>query len=655
MNKRLYPYAALLALLAAVLCLGACQQQRIPADHTHRLITEPAIEPTCDTSGYTKTSYCRICGEVLEQRLILPALGHSYPNEWTVDVAATDTTDGEKSRHCTVCDTRSAITSIPRLIPPTEGLTFELNEEWSGFICTGFAAGMNATEVHIPATHKGLPVVEIAPRAFEKNLTITSLTIPGTVRTIGKSAFGSCSKLKSVELPDTVSYIADGAFKGTAIYATPSLWLDGMLYIGNHLIEVRSSVAKGNFVVREGTVTIGGTAFYNCSNMTTVTIPEGVVSLGNSAFYGCSALRQIYLPDSLEIIGNGALAYCTSLVEFRLPMNVHSILSNPFPGSTALQRIEVDERNSRFHSEGNCLIETATGILTIGCVASKIPADGSVTKIGTAAFYECGSLVSLTIPEGVTEIGISAFHACTNLLEITLPDSLEVIGRQSFRECKKLVEIVVPKNVKSLGEGAFCYCSSLVSISLPEGLLSIDENAFAYCRSLILLPLPDSLRYLGPSSLAQCSQLAFEEYGDCLYLNNWLIGTRNGDIQTISLKPTTVGIGPNAFSNAHNVSKVTLSDSLRFIGAAAFANCYKLEEIRIPEGVESILDRTFSGCSFMTDIHLPSTITSIGTNALAKCTALTTIHYNGSAKDWVAIAAADGWDANTGSYTLAYQ
>ena len=651
MKRYLLISTLLLALAAILIGFNGCQKDN-KTDHTHRFVVEKAVEPTCDTSGCTEGRRCRICGEVTQQQLIIPALGHTYEVNWTIDRPATDTTDGEKSRRCTVCDARLTVTTIPRLIPPTEGLTFELNETESGFACTGFTAGKSASELHIPSTYLGMPVVEIAPRAFENNTSITSLTIPESITMIGKSAFGGCSKLSKIDLPDTVKYIADGAFKGTATYANTSMWLDGMLYIGNHLIEVQSTVAKGNYVVREGTVTIGGTAFFGCTGLTTVTVPEGVVSIGNSAFYGCSALRQVYLPDSLEIIGNGALAYCTSLVEFRLPMSVHSILSNPFPGSTALQRIEVDKRNTRFHSEGNCLIETDTGILTIGCVASVIPADGSVTKIGTAAFYECGSLVSLSVPEGVEEIGISSFHGCINLMDISLPSSLKLIGRQAFRGCEKLTEVIIPVGVEYLDEGAFCYCSGLERVSLPDGLLSIEANVFAYCKSLKQLNLPDSLRFIGTASLAQCNLLEFEEYNNCLYLGNWLIGAINTQITSVTIKSTTVGIGPSAFSGCHELMSISLPSSVSFIGSNAFLGCYKLTELFIPEGITEINSRTFAYCTWLKDLYLPSTVTSIGNEALLDCTSLEHIYYAGTARNWVAVTTADNWDKNTGDYTL---
>ena len=492
--------------LCAACCLVGCREVE-QVKHVHTIVLEMATEPTCDTPGRTEAQKCTSCGEMLVQPIVRPALGHSYTMEWVTDVAPTEQTEGERSRHCTVCGDRSAVSAIPRLIAPTEGLAFELNEEGTGYICIGFTEDNHVAELRVPAEHMGLPVVEIGARAFENDTGITALTVPESIETISKAAFSGCSRLKALQLPDTVKYIADSAFKSTALYADSNLWLDGMLYFGNHLIEVRSSVAKGNFVIREGTRTVSGAAFFNCNGLTSVTVPEGVVSIGNSAFYGCSGLRRVYLPDSLEIIGNGALAYCISLVEFYLPMNVHSILSNPFPGSTALQRIEVDPRNEIFHSVGNCLIETATGTLTIGCVTSKIPGDGSVTKIGTAAFYECGSLITLKIPEGIEEIGISAFHECVNLLEISLPSTLTLIDRQAFRGCKQLTTAHIPSGVETISQSAFAYCYALEYLTLEEGITTIGGSAFRECKALTEVTIPASVTEIGSEAFYYCKNL----------------------------------------------------------------------------------------------------------------------------------------------------
>lgn len=647
MSARLFPLLMLAILLATSLI--ACQE---PLEHVHDIVTQSAVEPTCTSSGHTEGQRCRSCGQVILQVKNTPALGHTLTEDWVIDRPATETLAGEMSLHCTVCGEHTAITAIPRLVPPTEGLRFELTEQGDAFVCVGLLPGVQVTELHIPSSHLGLPVVAIEARAFMGNATIESLIVPESIREIGKSAFSDCAALRSIQLPDTVKYIADNAFYGTSCYNNASLWQNGALYLGDHLIAVRPATVKGLYTVRPGTVTVSGAAFYGCTELTEIVLPHGVVSIGNSAFYGCKALRTLHLPDSLEIIGNGALAYCSALTEFTLPVGVREIKSNPFPGCNALQRITVAEGNPVYHSDGNCMIETAEGRIVAGCLTSKIPSDGSVRALGTAAFYECGSLVSLTLPEGIEEIGTSAFHECVNLREIVLPSTLRVIGQQAFRGCSALTEITLPVGVETLEEGAFCYCEDLVTIHLPEGLTDIAPNTFAYCYDLRELVLPSTLRSLGTNALEQCNQLKTETYGNCRYLGDWLIAATSPDVTEVTLKPTTVGIYAGAFSGCYNLTEIDLPSSVRFIGQNAFLSCWRLTELRIPEGVTELPTKVFAYCSYLKTLHLPLSIETIATEALLDCTALTVIDYAGSTQQWIEIDAESGWDKNTGNYAL---
>ena len=80
--------------------------------------------------------------------------------------------------------------------------------------------------------------------------------------------------------------------------------------------------------------------------------------------------------------------------------------------------ITVEQGNVVYHSAGNCIIVTASKTLIAGCKNSIIPNDGSVTSIGDYAFYDCGGLTSITIPDSVTSIGRSAFEDCSGLTSI---------------------------------------------------------------------------------------------------------------------------------------------------------------------------------------------------------------------------------------------
>lgn len=633
--------------------LAGCEQPE-PTVHEHDYYTIPSTEPTCTTAGQTEGQKCLSCGRIFEAPEPIPATGHTYSGEWTIDREPTEFAEGEKSLRCISCGERTSVTSIPRLAPSTQGLDFELNEAGDGYICVGIGTASGTSELRIPTTHQGLPVVEIAAQAFANNRRLTSLTIPSGVKAIRKAAFSGCSSLLSIDLPDTVEYIADSAFTDTACYSNYALWENGVLYIGNHLISVQPSAANGTFTVRYGTKTIGGAAFLNCSSMTYVSIPEGVVSIGNSAFYGCSSLQSLILPNSLRIIGNGAISYCTSLTEFHLPASVESILSSPFPGSTSLISITVDERNPYFFSVNNCLIERSTGTLVSGCSTSVIPANVGIKHISQAAFYECKNLTAIHIPEGVESIGVAAFYTCPSLLTVTLPSTITTIDVQAFRACKALTDVVLPSSLRTIGEAAFSYCTSLRNVQMSEGITDIADNAFAYCSSLTTINLPDSLRAIGTSTFANCNKIEYERYGSCLYLNNWLIDIADQQVTTLSLKPTTVGIAASAFSGCRALTSVSIPASVTYIGEAAFYDCWYLTDLRIPEGVTAIGASTFAHCSRLQTLSLPSTITSIGSDALLNCSALTTLRFAGSEQAWQAVEKATGWDRGASLMTVSF-
>lgn len=107
-----------------------------------------------------------------------------------------------------------------------------------------------------------------------------------------------------------------------------------------------------------------------------------------------------------------------------------------------------------------------------------------VTSIGYEAFYNCPSLVSVTIPEDVTYIGIGAFRYCNHLTSIVIPHGVTVINFTTFCGCSSLTSITIPDSVTSIEKYAFDNCRSLTSIVLPDSVTSIDEYAFAYCDSL---------------------------------------------------------------------------------------------------------------------------------------------------------------------------
>ncbi|MDB4745510.1 leucine-rich repeat domain-containing protein [bacterium] len=104
--------------------------------------------------------------------------------------------------------------------------------------------------------------------------------------------------------------------------------------------------------------------------------------------------------------------------------------------------------------------EAATGELVIPDNIEGNP----VTSIGNFAFFFCGGLTSITIPDGVTSIGYTAFYYCESLTSITIPDGVASIGDDAFSYCSSLTSITIPDSVTSFGSGAFQDCPASIEI-----------------------------------------------------------------------------------------------------------------------------------------------------------------------------------------------
>ena len=269
-------------------------------------------------------------------------------------------------------------------------------------------------------------MTSIGEYAFALYTGLTSITIPDSVTSIDVAAFAYCTGLSSITIPDSVTSIGESAFSGCSELTSIIVVEGNSKYHseGNCIIETETKTlilgCKTSDIPTDGSVTsIGDWAFAYCTGLSSITIPDSVTSIGSFAFYECTGLTSITIPNSVTSIGDWAFAYCRSLTSITIPNSVTSIGSDAFYGCIGLTSIIVVEGNTKYHSAGNCLIETATKTLILGCKTSDIPTDGSVTSIGKDAFYFCRGLTSVTIGGSVTSIGENAFYNCTGLTSIT--------------------------------------------------------------------------------------------------------------------------------------------------------------------------------------------------------------------------------------------
>ena len=207
------------------------------------------------------------------------------------------------------------------------------------------------------------------------------------------------------------------------------------------------------------------------------------------------------------------------------------------------------------------------GVKTKTCTEAVIPSthnEKPVEEIGVGAFYECNSLMSVTIPKSVTSIGRSAFYGCYLLTSMTIPDSVTSIGGGAFLECRSLTSVIIGNGVTSIEEEAFYNCTSLKGVYITD--------IAAWCN----IEFGDNPLY----------------YAHNLYLNNEL------------------------------VTDLVIPDRVRSIGSSAFGACYSLTSITIPDSVTSIGGRAFVDCCLLTSITIGSGVTDIGKNAFYYCSKL---------------------------------
>ena len=452
-----------------------------------------------------------------------------------------------------------------------------------------FSSCSGLTSVTIPNS-----VTSIGSEAFYSCSGLTSITIPNSVTSIGYRAFYSCSGLTSITIPNSVTSIDGYAFsycsglKSVTILCVPT-------FIGSAPFSGCSNLKDVTFDC-ESVVSL----FNNVGSVETVTLTDNVFTIGASAFFGCSGLTSITISNSVTSIGYRAFSGCSGLTSVTIPNSVTSIGSEAFSGCSGLTSITIPN---------------------------------SVTSIDYETFYYCSALSSITIPNSVTSIGNRAFDGCIGLTSVVIGSGVTSIEYNAFSSTniKKTIWLTnTPPSGASNAAGTVNYVANdqfsfwnKVVVVYPFLSSYFNVDGIRYVPVSLSDKTCDAIDCLYDES-ARDIKLAstVTNKGVTLSVKNIMpyIGYGNKFIGSLAIN-TNGEIGEAAFSNCSALQTVVLNTNGE-IGNYAFSNCPNINSVELGNNITSIGSYAFNGCASFEEIKIRPAITEIGNSAFSDCTNL---------------------------------
>jgi hypothetical protein len=522
----------------------------------------------------------------------------------------------------------------------------------------GSFAGAGLKELTIPDNVKSL-----GRGAFAWTRALESVSIGRGVTELGHTQFKGCTKLQNVQLPDTLVSIGREVFSGCVSLESMTI-PNSVRTIGNQAFYMSSSLE--NITLGSSLQSISENAFFSCTKLTSLVIPDSVKTIGIRAFAKCSGLVSLYIPTTVSV-GNVAFEGCLKLDicpsdvklniddngKFVVPSTWTDIQAYTFAGCNSMRSIEIPNTiitiqyaafwKSNLEGEiqipasvtsiGDLVFQQSKmlttivipdSVVTLGTSSfsytslSSVVFGSGLRSIGSYAFYACGNLAAVDIPNTIN-IGGSAFNACPSLLtcpkvlmeEIEtfngiyrVPDDWTHIPAFKFYGCAGLRSVILPSSITSIQHKAFAY-SALENVTIPHTVTSVGTYSFAYADALIDVKLSSSLRTIADSSFRSCAlsevtipplvrtidQYAFADNVALVNITADSSGSGSGDLPSQLQE-----IGDYAFVNCWSVEAMVLPNTVVNVGISSFQNCRSMASVTIGEKVSNIKSNAFKAC-----------------------------------------------------------
>ncbi|MBQ7946762.1 MAG: leucine-rich repeat domain-containing protein [Bacteroidaceae bacterium] len=394
---------------------------------------------------------------------------------------------------------------------------------------------------------------------------------------------------------------------------------------------------------------IGWSTFYNCTGLTSITVPNSVTSIGGSAFEDCTGLTSITIPNSVTSIGGSAF-YNTAWY-------------NNQPDGLVYAGKVLYEYKGRMPQNTSIIIK-----------------DGTL-RIAKYAFSGCTGLTSVTIPNSVTTIEDYAFIGCSGLTSVTIPNSVTTIGDDAFESCdiaKTIWLTNTPPSGCSYAAGKINYVANnqytqLGNVVVYPYLSSLFEvNGIKYvpvspaertCDAIdciydtaietvnigktvlyknIAMNVKEVMPYtcyknknIRNLTISNDGSIGDKAFYGCTGLSDITISNK-GDIGNSAFEGSATSgsakikisndgsIGDKAFYGCTGLSNVKINNK-GDIGKSAFEGCTSVAAATLGDGITSIGESAFYGCSSLEEVVIPNSVTSLNSYAFCNCSALNSV------------------------------
>ena len=270
----------------------------------------------------------------------------------------------------------------------------------------------------------GNSVTSLGNNVFSNCTGLSEITIPNSVTTIGDSAFRGCNGLLEANIGNGVQKFGYSVFSGCSKLKTmtiPTIHSSyGSVYPLGYLFGTGSYTGGSATEQKYGSSTSDKATYYIPTGLKSVTVTGGNISEG--AFYNCENLTNITLGDAVTGISTNAFYNCKSLTDITIGRGVKYIQSDAFYSCSRLKNVYISD-------------------MAAWCGISFTESGGNPLSYAEYLYLNNKLVTDLVIPAGIKEIKSYAFRDYNNLASVTIPDSVTKIGKSVFYNCSDLVSV----------------------------------------------------------------------------------------------------------------------------------------------------------------------------------------------------------------------